>query len=118
MIKIGSLVMGVALAIGAGMLAPLLVFLAGFLACRVLAAISGDDNYMNFMWYVFALALLAGPVCVAGSLILYGYRSSQQQAAQDRGGRSFAVGRRGDMTEQSLASDSDPVRSQDRTHLQ
>jgi hypothetical protein len=99
MIKIGSLVMGVALAIGAGVLAPLLVFLAGFLACRVLAAISGDNNYMNFMWYVFALALLAAPVCFAGCLILLGYRSSQRPATQDRTGRGFAVGRRGDMTE-------------------
>jgi hypothetical protein len=78
------LILGVACAVVGAVLAPVLTFCVGFLSCWVVTWVAGDQNYMNLMYVVWVLAILAMPAGFVGTAIALD-RLMKRRAQQPQG---------------------------------
>ena len=53
-------------------LAPVVVGMTGFYACKLVAWTTGNEQFMGYMWLVVPLAILAAPAGLVGGALLGG----------------------------------------------
>jgi hypothetical protein len=79
--KAPDFVLWVTLAVVGALVAPFLVGLLGFLVCLLVARISGDPGYMQWMWFVYVVAIVSTPVVFVGVMIA-GVRSANRRSGR------------------------------------
>ena len=74
-------VLGLASALPAAVLAPVLTFFVGYFSCSVLARLTGDPTYMDYAILVVPAAVLTVPAALTIMAIAMKWRERQSQGA-------------------------------------
>jgi hypothetical protein len=81
-------------AVVGAVVSPFLVGFIGLFACRIVVWLTGDEEFMGYMWLVMPLCILAMPGgLVAGALLADRLTKARVDGSAAATGRGFAVDR-------------------------